>query len=207
MHLWLLSGYAGSGKDTIAAMMLEILNSQGQGQGQGQGQAAQVSFAGAVKDEVAAMYEVTRESLDTQAGKARILHFADGTARTVRDLLIQHAESTKAAHGPAVWANRLSFEDEGKNHWILSDWRFLAEREALQQRFPQAVLHTVRITRPSVQPLDTYTEHELAAVVPDHTIDNSDSLLYARNQVKNMLDAISSPTHHTRSHRRWYSPT
>ncbi len=176
MHIWLLSGYAGSGKDTIAAMMLELLES-----------AQRNGFADAVKDEVAAMYDLTRESLDTQVGKARVLHFADGSRKTVRDLIIEHAETTKAAEGPAVWANRLRAPNTV--HWILSDWRFVAEHEALQRRFPDAHIHTVRIQRPSVQPLATYTEHELTTVPHDHTIDNSDSLLYARNQVKNMINS------------------
>lgn len=179
MHIWLLSGYAGSGKDTIAAMMFEILGSFG---------VAQSSFASAVKDEVSVLYEVTRESLDTQEGKARVLHFADGSSETVRTLLIQHAETTKAAHDPAVWANKL--QAPNTTHWILSDWRFLVERETFLQRFPGAVVHTVRIVRPSVQPLATYTEHELTTFLHDYTIDNSDCLLYARNQVKNMLDTI-----------------
>ncbi len=189
MHIWLLSGYAGSGKDTIAAMMLEILGLQGL-------RASQASFAGAVKDEVAAMYDLTRESLDTQEGKARILPKAlDGTRKTVRDLLISHAETTKATEGPGVWANRL--QKPNTDYWILSDWRFQAERDAIQRRFPDAILHTVRIVRPSVQPLATYTEHELTTTTYDHTIDNSDSLLYARNQVKNILDSINTPIHHT----------
>ncbi len=176
MHIWLLSGYAGSGKDTIAAMMLEMLGSM----------ASQSSFASAVKDEVAAMYELTRESLDTQAGKARILQFVDGTQKSVRDLLIEHGESTKAIRGVAVWANRLPAPHT--THWILSDWRFLAERDALVQRFPHAQIHTARIQRPSVEPLTTYTEHELAAFPHDYTIDNSDCLLYAKIQVTNMIN-------------------
>ena len=194
MHILLLSGYAGSGKDTIAAMMLEILGSE----------ASQASFAGAVKDEVAVMYDLTRESLDTQAGKARVLHFADGTRKTVRDLLIEHAQTTKVTEGQAVWANRL--QKPNTDYWILSDWRFLAERDAIQ-RFPDATIHTVRIVRPSVEPLATYTEHELTSFQHDHTIDNSDSLLYARNQVKNILDSINNSTHHTPTHLRSYHPT
>jgi hypothetical protein len=168
MHIWLLSGYAGSGKDTVAAMMLEM-------------GAHRNGFADAVKDEVAAMYELSRESLDTQEGKTRVLALADGTRKTVRDLLIAHAETTKATEGPAVWANRI--QAPNTDHWILSDWRFLAEYESMKARFPEAQIHTVRIHRPSVTTLTTYTEHELDTFAFDYTIENSASLLYLRSQV------------------------
>jgi hypothetical protein len=177
MHIWLLSGYAGSGKDTVAAMMLEILES-----------AASNGFADAVKDEVAAMYDLTRESLDTQAGKARMLLFADGTKYTVRDLLIEHAETTKKGEGSAIWAQRI--QAPNTTHWILSDWRFLAEYETIKARFPDTYIHTVRIRRPSVHPLDTYTEHELDTFAFEYTIENTDSLLYLRNQVLTMLTPV-----------------
>ena len=176
MHIWFLSGYAGSGKDTVAAMMSEILDS------------ARNGFADAVKDEVAAMYDLVRDTMDTQAGKARTLLFADGTKHTVRDLLIQHAQTTKLSEGPAVWAHRI--QAPNKTHWILSDWRFLAEYEAIKARFPEAHLHTVRIRRPSVQPLDTYTEHELDTFTFDYTIENRDSLLYLHSQVLTMISHI-----------------
>jgi hypothetical protein len=151
-HIWLLRGYAGSGKDT-AAMILSRLTG-----------GTISSFASAVKDEVAGMYDFDRSVLDTQEGKQRRVHLADGTCKTLRDLLIQHGQGQKQETGdPQYWAKRLQVPNT--THWILSDWRFLAEWICLQARFPEAIFHTMQIVRDSVNPLDTETEHELDGVV------------------------------------------
>ena len=169
-HIWLLAGYAGSGKDTAAQLLLSVL-----------GDGAIGSFAGVVKDEVAQLYDIPRSSLDTQEGKATIVHFPTRTI-TARNLLIEHAEGEKKRTGdPAIWAQRI--QPPPTSHWILSDWRFLDELLYLRFRFPSAAIHTLRIVRPDVHPLSTYTEHELDGFVFDHTIDNSGSLLYLSRQL------------------------
>jgi hypothetical protein len=181
-HIWLLAGYAGSGKDTTAQMLQQIL-----------GNAAIGSFAGAVKDEVAKLYGIERSVLDTQEGKASLL---PDRKITVRSLLIEHAEGEKERTGDsAIWAQRI--QPPPTIHWILSDWRFLEELLHLRFRFPSAVIHTLRIVRPDVQPLSTYTEHALDTFQFDCTIDNSGSLLYLSQQLFDIyiqLNAISKST-------------
>jgi hypothetical protein len=147
-HIWLLKGYAGSGKDTSAEILVHNVNG------------TISSFASAVKDEVAIMYEFQREVLDTQEGKQRPVHFADGTCKTLRDLIIEHGQGQKQLYNdPQYWAKRLAAPQT--DHWILSDWRFLAELDCLKSRFPEAQIHTVHIQRDSIRPMSSETEHEL----------------------------------------------
>ena len=180
-HIWLISGYAGSGKDTVAGILRNIL---------GDNQSATASFAGAVKDEVAAMYDFDRAFLDTQEGKARHVKLANGRQTTVRDLLIHHAESTKEKTGDAaIWAKRIAPPPVA--HWILSDWRFLEELHSLQARFPQSHIHTVRVMRPGIYPSTSHTEHQLDAFVYEYTIENSGSLLYIGTQITRILEHMN----------------
>lgn len=183
-HIWFIRGYAGSGKDTAARFLKEILEEM-------LGiPVALAAFASAVKDEVAILHDIPRHMLDTEEGK-KSLH---PSGRTLRDLLIEHGEGEKQRAGDlAVWAHRV-IPPTGCRHWILSDWRFSAEYVALRQRFPQATLHTVRVYRPSQHVLDTYTEHELDGVPSAVTLDNSGSLLYLRRQIQNMVEEVFVPT-------------
>ncbi len=175
--IWLISGYAGSGKDTTADILTNLL---------GHHLVTRNSFAGAVKDEVAKLYDLDRAELDTPHGKARKL--SDGL--TVRDLIIYHAETTKAKENdPAIWAKRIRAPNTP--HWILSDWRFLDELLHLRMRFPHAAVNTIRVQRPTVEPLETATEHELDSFVCQYTIENSGSLLYIANQLSRILDLQS----------------
>ncbi len=177
-HIWLISGYAGSGKDTVAGILRNIL---------GDALSATASFAGAVKDEVAAVYDFDRAVLDTQEGKARHIKLADGRRTTIRDLLIHHAETTKQKTGDAaIWAKRIA--PPAVAHWILSDWRFLEELHSLQARFPESRIHTVRVLRPGVHPSASHTEHQLDAFVYEYTIENSGSLLYIGTQISRILE-------------------
>ena len=153
MILWLLTGYAGSGKSAAAvALHRSLPNSRC------------IAFADAVKDDVAATYGLKRHMCDTQDGKRTRITTAEGS-KTIRDLLIEHAEQEKAATGnPGVWAALVALQMEAAphvDHWIVHDWRFHAERETLRSCFPQATIVTLRIQRHGVAPTAHRTEHEL----------------------------------------------
>lgn len=180
-HIWFIRGYAGSGKDTATGFLKEGLESM-------LGVSVSLSaFADAVKDEVAILYQIPRDLLNSNEGKNR-LHT---TGRTLRDILIEHGEGEKQHTGdPAVWSHRV-FPTEGCCHWILSDWRFRAEYDALCKRFPSATLHTVHICRPHHYVLPSYTEHELDDIPASIILDNSGSLLYLRRQIQDLIEDMS----------------
>jgi hypothetical protein len=174
-HIWLIRGYAGSGKDTAAAIIAKNL-----------ARANITAFASAVKDFVAAAYDIDRTSLDTQEGKKREV-CKEGV--TARDLLIEHAQSEKVKHGdPAIWAKRVH-PPPNTAHWILSDWRFLAELKCFRSRFPKSKIHTIQIVRTGVMSMETATEHELDGFVCDVVLDNSSSRISLGNQIERKIHA------------------
>lgn len=173
-HIWMICGYAGSGKDTAAAILAKNLS-----------RANITAFASAVKDFVAAVYDIDRAALDTQEGKRKEVR--EGV--TVRDLLIEHAQTEKECCGdPAIWAKRVH-PPPNTVHWILSDWRFLAELNCFRSRFPRAKIHTIRIVRAEVTPLETATEHELDEFACDVVLDNSSSRISLGNQIERKIHA------------------
>jgi hypothetical protein len=176
-HIWLLHGYAGSGKDATGDILKGLVE-----------EPAMASFAGAVKDEVAVMYELERSILDTQEGKQKWLAFADGTRKQVRTLLIEHGEGQKEVYkNRGIWADRVQKPEICRN-WIFTDWRFMAELETLRKRFPEAKIHTVRIVRSSVIPTDSPTEHELDTFPSEFVIDNSGSRLWIATQLQKIIE-------------------
>jgi hypothetical protein len=180
-HIWLLYGYACSGKDTTGSLLQNML-----------GDSAHISsFASAAKDEVASMYELDRTILDSQEGKQKWLYFTDGTHKQVRTLLIEHAQGEKEKYNnPAIWAERLIVPD--CLHFICTDWRFMSELECMRRRFPNAYIHTVHIRRSSVIPLSDPTEHELDSFPSEYIIKNDGSLLYLSTQIRDIIERIHS---------------
>jgi hypothetical protein len=147
-HVWLLAGYAGSGKTTAAYLLAKHLP-----------KSRLLAFADRVKDEVAEQYGLPRPLLDTQEGKASL--YKD--TQTVRDLLIQlSAERKHTMNNPAIWAEYVKKELQNPDieHWIVHDWRYKAEYDCMKS-VPDIVLHTLRIqthrappTHPSERELD-----------------------------------------------------
>jgi hypothetical protein len=174
-HIWLICGYAGSGKDTAAGILAKNL-----------ARSSISSFASAVKDFVARQHNLERQLFDTQEGKRQRVD----SRRTIRDLLIEYAESEKLNYGDlAIWARRLN-PPANTVHWILSDWRFLAELDCFRERFPKTHIHTIRIVRNGVVPLETETEHELDGVHCDVVLDNSSSRIALGNQIESKIHGV-----------------
>ncbi len=122
-HIWLICGYAGSGKDTAAGILAKNL-----------ARTSISSFASAVKERL---------------------------------------------NPPA-----------NTTHWILSDWRFLAELDCFRERFPASHIHTIRVVRNGVVPLETDTEHELDGFPCDVVLDNSSSRISLGNQIESKIHGV-----------------
>jgi hypothetical protein len=166
MLIILLSGYAGSGKTTACGLLTEILKPR----------VSIAAFADAVKDEVAAMYGFDRRLCDTPAGKKSVI-VTDSDRKTVRDLLIEHSAAMKFTHGNSgywadIVADRIRESSNTDSTWILHDWRYKREIQALRVAFPDARLVTIRIVRPDVTPLTDPSEHDLDGFPMDHVLMN-----------------------------------
>ncbi len=182
-QIWMIRGWAGSGKDTVAGILLKKLQN-----------AEQSAFASAVKDEVAAMYDIDRASMDTQEGKARKIQLPDGRICTLRELIISYAESEKfRQYDLHLWSRRMNPSDVTEN-WILSDWRFSDEYVWLRERFPWTHIRTIHVVRDSIIPLDTDTEHYLDTTPTEFTIHNSGTLQDLEKEIDKIL--INVPKDH-----------
>jgi hypothetical protein len=172
-HIWLVAGYAGSGKTTAAECLRSVLESSG-------ARVYTTAFANRVKLEVACCYNgVTYDMCNTQEGKRTVVQLADdGTHATVRDLLIKHSADMKVTHGNDIWANYVASEiallDDTVDHVIVHDWRYPNEYDAIvRQHGATAAIHTLRILRDSVAPMDVPSEHQLDMFESQYTILNN----------------------------------
>jgi energy-coupling factor transporter ATP-binding protein EcfA2 len=163
MILYLISGYAGAGKSTVATQIQSLIPDS-----------ERTAFAKAVKDFVSQRYGVERYLLDTQAGKQTIVESTHGIF-TVRDLLILFAESLKRKNGEDIWANAVVSDIRSKpdiQNWIIEDWRFPNEYTVLLNAFPETTIRRIRIVTTNVQPFNS-AEKAMDAQLVDYTIDNT----------------------------------
>ncbi len=177
---FLLTGYAGSGKTTAGDCLMDLLKPYG---------AKKAAFADQVKLEAAKHYGFPITLAFTQEGKRSIVHTTEGP-KTVRDCLIDYSLEMKRRHGEDVWARQLInriFSTSVDVPWILHDWRYLEEAQALKRSMDPARMVTVRIVRPGIKPLDTPSEHELDGVMTVHTILNNGSVEDLRKQLGAMV--------------------
>ena len=163
MIIYLISGYAGAGKSTVAQQIQSLLSNS-----------ERTAFAKAVKDFVSERYGIERYRFDTQEGKQTIVESTHGIF-TVRDLLILHAESLKRKNGEDVWANAVASEIQSKPpilNWIIEDWRFPIEYTVLQNAFPDAKIHRIRVLNNNIKSYNK-DETRLDSEPVDSILDNT----------------------------------
>ena len=180
MKIFLIAGYAGSGKTTAGLLLCELLNPN----------VNTTAFATAVKDQVSTLYGIDRRRCDSPKGKLSIVN-TDRGFRSVRDLLIEHSAQMKFEHkNSGFWADVVADEIQNysnKNHdWVIHDWRYKRELQTLRVAFPDAEFITIRITRLSVSPLTDPSEHDLDDFSVNHTITNDG----AQNELVEKLKTI-----------------
>ena len=178
--LFLLTGYAGSGKTTAGDLLVELLRPY---------RAKKAAFADDVKLAAAKHYGFPVTLAFTQDGKRSVVHTAEGP-KTVRDCLIDYSLEMKRLHGEDVWARRVVdriFSISTDVPWVLHDWRYLEEAQCLKRSLDPARLVTIRITRPGIRPLDTPSEHELDGINTSHTIVNNGTIVDLRRQLAAMV--------------------
>lgn len=204
IHIWMFCGYAGSGKTHAAKHLQSLLNPA---------TTYVTAFADAVKDDVADIYRIPRTLFDTQEGKASLVKTPDGN-RKARDLLIDYSLAMKEAYGAAVWAKEVvrrirSITERSKQieHVIIHDLRFTAEVDTMYKEFHSssqdsipsefrsvinktAVLHTIRIVRPSVKSMPIQSEHDLDDYVTDTSIENTGTVEELNSKIEELFHSL-----------------
>ena len=177
MNIWLIAGYAGSGKTTVGELLAKKLS------------AGLTAFAKEVKNQLAAQLRVW---MDTQEGKARQLN--------IRQLLIDFSADKKKEKGEAVWAeyvaNEIAQSFDQKN-WVIHDWRYVVELDTLKQRFPHARIHTVRVVsnRVPVPSEQVLSEHDLDGRTVHTVLSNNGTL----DDLHTALDDMITHTRRTQA--------
>jgi hypothetical protein len=162
-YVLLVSGWAGAGKDTVAALTGY----------------RRVAFADPLKRHVS---EATGIPLSVFHSRWKDRPLAAPlprypTARTPRDALLQHALVARE-RDPDIYAREIATEirdNPGIHHWVISDWRYRREYAFLRETLEQSDgfhLVRVRVERPGITPSGDPTEHDLEGEEMDIELDN-----------------------------------
>ncbi len=168
----LVSGWANSGKDAVAAAL-------------GEHGYRRVAFADPLKRHVAIATGIPEAVFHSRTLKDR--PFAGlsparyPTARTPRDVLLQHAADARE-RDPDIYAREIAAEirdNPGLHHWVISDWRYCREFAFLREELPSHdnfELIRIRVRRPGIVPSTDPTEHDLEDEEMDHILENDAGL-------------------------------
>ena len=175
----LISGWAGSGKDAAAALLVEELGF------------TKCAFATALKLDAAAETGIPVIEFHSHALKDQMLAepcYAYPHAKTPREVLLTHAARARAAD-PDIYSKSVAVMIEAlENHrFVISDWRIKRERDYFLERFPRANIVTMRITRTTVDPRAEDIEHELDEFPFDLCIQNDGSISDLRDALRHAL--------------------
>jgi len=173
MKFVLLTGYAGSGKDTVGSVFQKYGYKR-------------YAVADMLKYYSAEKHGFEFILTQTQEGKSSLFN-----NKTVRQYLIDDAAILKKEHNdPSYWIKPLVelIITDGVQNIVITDWRYNAEITHIYESFPHAEIVTVRIVRGSIIPLLDDSEHELDNYTVDFTIQNNGSLDYLNKAVITILN-------------------
>lgn len=173
----LLSGWAGSGKDAAAELLVEEMGFE------------RLAFADALKEEVSKAMQIPLSFFRDRILKDRHL---ESHGASPRELLIRHAAIRKqedhdiysrivAAH---IQERSRSPSRSPSRSIVISDWRYRHEYAFLKETLHDTVLVRGRITRASITPTDDTPEHDLDEEAMDFMIANDGSISDLRDLLK-----------------------
>ncbi len=185
MIILLISGYAGSGKDTFADYFIEMCEKNNSSY-------KRYAFADKVKEEVSNMFKIPIDTFFTQAGKKSIVETKEGP-KTCRELLIEHSALMKRVISNDYWAKLVCTEiDTTKDFILITDWRYNVEYESVHSYFGEHTIITVRIINPSVSILSDSSEHELDLRVFNYVINNNSSKDLFKFNISTLFEELFS---------------
>lgn len=175
----LLSGWAGSGKDAAAAIMVEEMGFR------------RFAFADALKQDVAEKSGIPLNTFHTAAKDQplEILCKTYPTARTPRDLLLECAR-VERERDPDIYSGKVIEEirASGVQKAVISDWRYRREHAHIYRELYETMpILTVRITRPGIHPRSDPSEHDLSTMTFDIEIINDGTLVDLRHSLRSLL--------------------
>jgi hypothetical protein len=182
-----LSGWAGSGKDAAATLMVEEMGF------------TRHAFADSLKEDVATRTNIPVATFHSHYAKNRPLEAPSPmypTALTPRDLLIQHAAAARAAN-PDIYAEDVARSigaSHGQLRHVISDWRYPNEFDHIRGTMGDtATLLRIRVHRDSVIPIADPTEHYLDTETMDAVILNNGHISDLRDDIKTILYSYLHP--------------
>jgi len=155
MKIILLSGWSGSGKDTVADYLVTKHGYK------------KFAFATPLKDLAAELYKFPRELADSQEGK-RQLWRVGYSKKTIRQILLDVARIDKFRFGDDIYANEIVAQiakESPDAQIVISDTRYLNEIRvilefAIKEKYEFAVWRISR-TDKTTSPVDDISEHAL----------------------------------------------
>lgn len=171
----MLSGWAGSGKDAAASILMDELGFQ------------RFAFADPLKHDVARETGLSLEHFYSRHLKDCKIEF-DGEMITPRALLIEAAADARA-NTPTIYANMTAdtIQKVGSKRVVISDWRYRNEYETFRTFFGTAKIIRIRIVRPGVSHSPEPSEHDLDHESMDIEIMNGGSLSMLRDTLKTLV--------------------
>lgn len=176
----LIAGWAHSGKDSVAKILVETYDFQ------------KYAFADPIKQKVSEDEGIPLEWCYDQKKKAEAL--PSNPTKTLREELIRVGEEARELNKD-VWATIIAEKilkgvKKGKTKFVISDWRMIEELWALQKKIPDAVIVPIRIVRPSqlISPVPDWTEYSLLGFPFWRTIHNSGTILRLVGHVAELVE-------------------
>lgn len=169
-RILLISGKAGSGKDTIGN---HIVNTY---------KYTRLAFADELKNFVSNKYNVNYNLMFSQEGKKRCI-VVNNKEMTIRDLLI-HEGMVQRKKSPTFWVDlviqKIILYDI--KNVVITDFRFPNEFEKLVEKFSN--INTIRIIRDNIDEINSISENSLDEFKFDNYIYNNSSI----NELYNRFD-------------------
>jgi hypothetical protein len=187
----MLSGWARSGKDAAAALLVEEFDFN------------RVAFADALKRDAAARTGLPLSDFTTAAKDSplRAPCPAFPEVKTPRDILLAHALRIRAVN-PNFYSELVAdiIRVDPEDRWVVSDWRYRAEYETLRSLIPDVRIVRIRIERPGIFASADPSEHDLDDAPMDYILHNSGTISELRAMLRMILHTIrpeheSSPAH------------
>jgi molybdopterin-guanine dinucleotide biosynthesis protein len=165
MKIILITGWSGSGKDTIG----EYLTSNHG--------FIRFAFADEIKYVASQLYRFPRALADTQEGKRRFITVGDQTI-TIRDTLIRLAAVDKERFGNTIYAESVARElaqESSDARIVITDLRYMYEYTTIREQFKDSDVQVWKIIRPSQteSPVKDSSEHSMNAFIYDVLIENT----------------------------------